>query len=230
METMSDNLSDNPSRPYREERLASNIVLMGGMSSGKSAVGWLLARLLGYGYFDLDALVVRRAGKPIASIFEEQGEAYFRDLEHQALVELAPARSHVIALGGGAVVRDDNWDIIAGLGTLVWLNPPPEEIARRLAVHGPARGGKTEAALRSRPLLADLADVPDLELRQKQLLERIKALVGQRADRYKKAHIVISDTFSTPESTAALIRDELIKYGSFKPGHEHRPFDRWHIL
>ena len=91
------------------EGSGSNVILVGGMSCGKSTAGWLLARIIGYGFIDLDAAIEAKVGKTVAEIFAERGEEAFRHLESQYLRDLEGIRSHVIACGGGAVMRDENW-------------------------------------------------------------------------------------------------------------------------
>ncbi len=202
--------------------LGSNILLVGAMGSGKSTVGWLAAKLLGYGFFDLDATIESEEKKSVHGIFEEKGESYFRDLERTTLKRFSSLRNHVVSLGGGTVSDDETWDIIQSMGTIVWLNPPADEIARRLAAN--------IDQLKARPLLAELANHQDLETRHKLLSERIAALTGNRVGRYKLAHCVISDRFSTPDSTARLLLDTLINEGVLKISVAQKPFDKWQIL
>jgi shikimate kinase len=200
----------------------SNVILIGAMGSGKTTVGWLLARLIGFGFIDVDQRIEARVGKPVERIFAEDGEAEFRRLEREMLEELSTIRSHVISCGGGAVVDDENWAIVEAMGTTVWINTPADEIARRLAAQG--------EALRQRPLLAELADEADQSLKHRLLTERMSALIGQRQQRYREARLQISDCFSTPESSARQLKDLLVKEGVLTLPEDHRPYDRWHIL
>lgn len=216
---------------HAPEVVGSNIILVGAMCSGKSTVGWLLSHMIGYGFIDLDRAVETRIGMPVTKIFEERGEDGFRDLETALLRELKGIRSHVIACGGGAIMRDENWRMVSEMGTTVWLNTPPEEIARRLvATDLVDQTSSGLEKLKRRPLLADLSAIEDIQVRHEKLTERMKALIGQRAKRYRQCNLTIFDTFSTPESTAALIRDELVRSGALKPNRESRPFDRWNSL
>jgi shikimate kinase len=213
---------DGDADDARRERLASNIVLIGASGAGKSATGWMLARLIGYGFIDLDQTIEAREKKPVHVIFEEKGEPYFRELERDLLRSLSGLRSHVLATGGGACVDDECWALIQALGTTVWINTPPEEIARRL--------NATEGELKKRPLLADVLAHKDGETRMKLLSERIKALIGNRVDRYKLANLQVADSFSTPESSAHLLKDTLIREGRVPLARGERPYDRWRIL
>lgn len=206
----------------REPAPASNIILMGATGCGKSTTGWLLARLLGYGFIDLDQMIEAKERKSVNQIFETSGEQHFRQLEAKLVERLARVRSHVIALGGGAAENDDSWFLLQKMGTTVWINTPAEEIARRLLA--------SETELKKRPLLAELLSHKDLETRQKLMGERLKALIGNRVGRYKQARVVVSDSFSTPETTAHLLKEALLREGILKLPQEQRPLDRWHIF
>ena len=87
---------------------APRIALIGFMGSGKSTVGRLLARRLGYRFVDVDALIEEREGRSIREIFAAQGEEAFRRLESRALRELTAAQAIVAAAGGGAPIRPEN--------------------------------------------------------------------------------------------------------------------------
>ena len=110
-----------------------NIVLTGFMGSGKSAVGRLVAKRVRFRFVDTDALIVDRAGRPIAEIFAEHGEEHFRDLETAVLESLGNARQCVISTGGGAVVKERNHAILKSLGFVVWLTASEEVIFSRVA-------------------------------------------------------------------------------------------------
>lgn len=209
-------------RPGRSDAPASNIILMGATGCGKSTTGWLLARLLGYGFIDLDQMIEARERKSVNQIFEASGEQHFRQLEVSLIEKLARVRSHVIALGGGAAENDDSWYLLQKMGTTVWINTPAEEIARRLLAN--------EGELKKRPLLAELLTHKDPETRQKLMGERVKALIGNRVGRYKQARLVVSDTFSTPETTAHLLKEALLREGLLQLPQDQRPLDRWRIF
>ncbi len=98
------------------------LCLCGFMASGKSTVGPLLADKLGWDFLDLDTLIERQSGRSISDIFSTDGEAAFRQLETQALKELASSSHLVLALGGGATEAPDNQALLHSLGPLLWLH------------------------------------------------------------------------------------------------------------
>jgi shikimate kinase/3-dehydroquinate synthase len=114
-----------------------DLVLVGLPGSGKSAVGRRLASRRNAQFVDLDDLVERRAGKPVASIFAEEGEAGFRRHEREAVLSLGPADRgpklrRVIATGGGTVIDPRNrWLLYRGRFP-VWLDGSPEILGSRL--------------------------------------------------------------------------------------------------
>ena len=85
------------------------LAIVGYMGSGKTTVGRILARTLGWEFVDLDHAVAKEAGREIPEIFARSGEEHFRDLEHRALLTaLDGAGERVVACGGGVVVRNEN--------------------------------------------------------------------------------------------------------------------------
>jgi len=83
------------------------------MGAGKSTVGRILARLLGFGFVDVDAMIEQREGASVARIFAARGEPAFRDLEAAAIAELASRDCVVVAAGGGAPVQERNRSFFA---------------------------------------------------------------------------------------------------------------------
>ena len=114
-----------------------DLVLVGLPGSGKSAVGRRLASRHHATFVDLDELVERRAGRSVAAIFADEGEAGFRRHERDAVLSLGPADPdvelrRVIATGGGAVIDPRNrWLLYRGRFP-VWLDGAPEVLASRL--------------------------------------------------------------------------------------------------
>ena len=108
------------------------IFLSGFMGTGKSTVGPLLATRLARPFLDLDVLVVARAGRVIADIFRQAGEAEFRRMETEALHSLLRGPGSVVALGGGTVLSPENRAKLSAHGTLITLTAELHETVRRL--------------------------------------------------------------------------------------------------
>ena len=166
-----------------------NIILTGFSGTGKSGGGGEVARVLGWKFIDTDAEAVRLAGKPIASIFSEDGEEAFRRLEGEVLQQACSGGQRVIATGGGILMDPKNRKLVSDSGLVVGLEATPETIDRRLA----ARGGSDPE---ERPLLAG----PDP-------LQRIRDLKGYRQPYYALAHWTVhTDNLSDGQVATEVIR------------------------
>ncbi|RPI00135.1 MAG: shikimate kinase [Calditrichaeota bacterium] len=144
-----------------------NVYFLGFMGSGKSRIGNAFADLLGWPFHDTDDLVERQAGKSIGDIFAEEGEERFRDLETSILEQVASWKNNVIALGGGAVLRDINWKLITGSGITICLTAPPELLSDRI--------GRNH----HRPLMSNLDE--------EERLKKINRMLEQRLPYYQRA-------------------------------------------
>jgi shikimate kinase len=159
--------------------MPTRIALTGFMGSGKSTVGPLLAGCLGWRFIDVDNAIEAEAGNAIAEIFARQGEDAFRDREQATIARLARDEKIVLALGGGAIEREDTRNLLLNsTGTL--LVHLEVELATTLA-----RCGGTE---RTRPVLGDQAN----------LAKRYE----RRLPLYRTAHITIHADALTPEQVA----------------------------
>jgi shikimate kinase len=98
-----------------------NIYLIGMMGSGKSTIGELLAKRLGYQFIDTDTTIEKTARQSVAEIFQTSGEAEFRQLETQVLAEISAYTRLVVATGGGIVIKLENWSHLQQ-GVVVWLD------------------------------------------------------------------------------------------------------------
>jgi shikimate kinase len=147
----------NPSR---------NLFLIGPMGAGKSTLGRRLAQHFGLACVDLDAAIEARTGATIATIFEMEGEAGFRERESRLLAELSARGDIVLATGGGAVLAEANRALLAARGFVVWLETPVAQQLRRLACD------------RQRPLL----DTPDRRQRLEQLARERDPIYRALAD------------------------------------------------
>lgn len=103
-----------------------NITFVGMPSSGKTTIGGAVAKLTGRKFIDLDDVIAERAGKDIPSIFAEDGEGYFRDLEAEILKEYTKEKGLVIATGGGSILRESSRDAIRSNSVVVELKRPFE--------------------------------------------------------------------------------------------------------
>ncbi len=164
----------------------ANIVLVGFMGAGKTTVGRALARLTGRRFLDLDAWIVRQAGRSIETIFASEGEDFFRRLETEALASLASEKGMVLATGGGIVVRKENWPLLRSLGKVIYLKTRPETLRERL---GDGAG---------RPLA-----------RSGSGWEGVAALLEKRLPLYAQADLVVDTDASPPEEVARSIWRQL---------------------
>jgi shikimate kinase len=99
----------------------SNVVLVGPMGSGKTAVGRQLARHLDMEFVDSDNEIERRTGVDITFIFDKEGERGFRERECAVIADLTSRKKVVLATGGGAVLDPGNRNLLGDSGTVVYL-------------------------------------------------------------------------------------------------------------
>ena len=113
--------------------MMKHIILIGFMGCGKSSVGYRLSYRLKKCLIDTDRLIEQREGKSIAEIFDEKGEAYFRQKETECLKSLSKELgSRVVSVGGGTPIREENRAILKESGTVVYLKATPETIYSRV--------------------------------------------------------------------------------------------------
>lgn len=115
--------------------LQGNIAIIGFMGTGKTTVSYALSKITGLKEIDVDAYIVEKAKMSISEIFEKYGEEYFRNLETESLREIANNKNQIISCGGGAVLKDENVDILKNSGTIVLLTATPETIFDRVKDH-----------------------------------------------------------------------------------------------
>jgi len=127
----------------------TNVYLVGMMGAGKTTVGRLVAKHLGYRFFDTDKVIEQVTGQSVGEMFSQMGEAGFRQIETQVLAELSAYTRLTIATGGGIVLKRDNWSYLHH-GIVVWLDVPVEQLYARL------RHDQTRPLLRSPDPLATL--------------------------------------------------------------------------
>lgn len=146
--------------------MPAHVVLIGLSGSGKSTVGALVAERLGAPFVDVDALIIRREGMPIAAIFGARGEAGFRELEQAAVAETLAGPASVIAPGAGWAAIPGQLEAALPVALTIYLETSPVVAIRRL---------DDQAA--QRPLLA--AGEP---------LDQMRKLLEEREGYYGGAH------------------------------------------
>jgi shikimate kinase len=143
-----------------------NVILIGFMGTGKTTIGQELAPSLNFTFVDTDELIVARSGKSIPEIFADSGEDHFRDLESEALKNLSHESSHVIATGGGIILRPENRALLRKIGFTVWLDASEDTILDRVSHN------------QERPLL----HTPDPRATIAKLLEERRPLYQEASD------------------------------------------------
>lgn len=165
-----------------------NLYLIGMMGAGKTTLGRILAKELGYRFVDTDELIEQVAGQSITEIFATEGEAAFRETETKVLAEVSAYKKLAISTGGGIVVRQQNWSYLHH-GIVVWLDVPVEQLYERL------REDTT------RPLLRD----PDP-------LAKLQSLYESRQRLYAQADVhILTGAGETPEQLAPRVLEEIRK-------------------
>ena len=160
------------------EAQQQNIVLIGMPGCGKSTVGRLLAARTGKVLLDTDAMVEEAAGSTIPALFASKGEAFFRDMETEAVKEAGKQLRHVIATGGGSILKKENRDALKQNGVVVWLRRDLAALPR----HGRPLSRDEEAVRRlfeeRQPIYESFADhVVDVDDDPRITTERVIACV-----------------------------------------------------
>lgn len=123
----------NPSPSHRITQPPNHLLfLIGARGSGKTTVARLLGSELGWSWLDADEELEKRYGQSIRAIFAAEGESGFRDKESAILAELCRLSHHVIATGGGVVLRPSNRELLRSAGRVVWLTADVETLWQRI--------------------------------------------------------------------------------------------------
>lgn len=161
--------------------MEKNIVLIGFMGTGKTAVGTRLAQRMGREFVDTDKEIEQVTGMTIRDIFYKSGETRFRSEEALVVKRLAHRKGLVIATGGGAVINPENLELLKINGILVCLEADPEDILRRVS-----------KKRNTRPLIRKNVSVDD-----------IRRMLEERKEYYQQADIRVE--------TSGLEPDEIVK-------------------
>jgi shikimate kinase len=140
------------------------IVLVGLSGSGKSSLGLALSQELNFSLIDTDECIAQGQGKSIVQLFKEEGEAYFRQIEKELVLNLDLTSPTILALGGGAWIQEEIRDFLIPIASIIYLEASVESILQRLENNN------------SRPLLGDLGARKEV---LEQQLEMRKTLYAQ---------------------------------------------------
>jgi len=165
----------------------NHLYLVGYRGSGKTTVGRLVSSELSLPFIDTDERIEIQSGQAIPQLFSSLGESGFRDLETVAIRSASMQQPSVISLGGGAILRPENRDILKAMGFTVWLQASAEQLAARLA--------EDEAQGKRRPSLTPLGT-----------LGEIATVLQQREPLYQEsADLILQSAFSSPNELAKRI-------------------------
>ena len=173
-------------------QLNDRIYLTGYRGTGKTTIAGLISRQLGTDWVDLDVVIEAKADRTIEQIFAEGGEGLFRDWESRCLSELAFAASDdsVVALGGGAILRGANRDVIRQTGVCIWLTAQPETIL--------ARTSADASTTQRRPALTNLSPI-----------DEIRSLLAAREPLYRE---IANGIVATDNRPPQQIADEIANW------------------
>ena len=164
-----------------------NLALIGFMATGKSSVGRWLARRLDFEFVDTDALIETRCNRRVSEIFEQEGEARFREYEREVVGDLAGLSRAVISTGGGLAANADSLARIKEHSLIVCLWAGEATIWRRASRNT------------NRPLLQDTNP-----------RERIQTLLSARTPFYRQADIMVNTDFRSIKQVAEHVLHEFM--------------------
>lgn len=176
--------------------MEKNIVLIGFMGTGKTAVGMRLAQRIKREFIDTDKEIERITGRTIRDIFLKLGEVRFRSEETLVVNRMAGKKNMVIATGGGMVLNPKNLDTLQKNGILVCLEASPEDIFRRV-----------KRKKQNRPLLKKNLTVED-----------VRKMLEERQSYYQRADLTINTSGLDPDQIVQEIINRLqgMNYGGTK--------------
>jgi len=159
----------------------ARVVLTGFMGAGKTTVGPLVARRLGWDFLDLDDAIVAAKGRSVAEVFAAEGEEAFREAERSAAARACARERLVLATGGGAFTVPATREVLRRGALTVWLRCDLDVLLARIPADG------------SRPLAANRATIGPL-------------LAGREAS-YALADLVVDTTALAPDDAARIIAE-----------------------
>ena len=155
------------------------LYLVGFMGAGKTTVARALGKRMGWQVEDIDERIESRERRSIATIFSQEGEPYFRQVEREVLGELLPLRHAVVATGGGTFAEADNRAAMLADGAVAWLDLPFDRVVERVPPDG------------RRPLAADR--------------DQMEQLFNRRQLAYRQAHVRIDASRARDEVVERLL-------------------------
>ncbi len=160
------------------------------MGAGKTTLGKLLAKRLQRSFIDSDAEIVRVTGVEVATIFEIEGEAAFRDREESVIAEMLTRENLLLSTGGGVVLRENNRRALRERSSVVYLHASAQTVWGRIRHH------------KGRPILATSDP-----------LARLENLYIERDALYREtAHLVVDVNNESPSVVAARVEHALNAY------------------
>lgn len=160
----------------------NKIYLIGYMGCGKTTIGRLLAKQIGWSFVDMDTYIENRHQETISELFAKQGESFFRKAEHTSLEEISKSENIVVSTGGGTPCFFDNIDLMNRTGLSFYIYMSPKALSIRL-----------ESNTKNRPLLRDK--------KGKSLESFIEAQLSQRQPFYEKALYRVNNEREHPQAT-----------------------------
>ena len=145
-----------------------NLVFLGMMGSGKSSIGFSVAKKLNLKFIDIDNIIEKEVGMKIADIFKDKGENYFRNLEEKNTLKVLNFNNSVISLGGGAFINNKIRKKVLSNNFSFWLNWNAETLLVRIKKN------------KKRPLAFNSSDT------------ELMSLIKSRSKIYSKAQIKIN--------------------------------------
>ena len=170
------------------KKIKENIYLLGPRASGKSTVGKVLAKKLGFKFVDLDKVIVERENASIKSIVNKYGWNYFRELEKQCLLATESLFYSVIATGGGVVLLEDNRCFLQEKNYTFYLKVDIDTLIERL---------RFSLNRENRPALTNLS-----------LEQEVKQIVLERDDLYQKCSRYVVNGNVSPE----IVCEQILKF------------------